>query len=202
MDVACSSFINYYVPEGQGGVFTCQTGGPCGQLRVPQSDYFNGDVILTTNSQTDGHSMPSDDGFMDPYYQQGGTKTLQTHWDLMGQSGLHLMAVEYRADEDMTIWVNGRGRSDRLELEWSELFPATQPDGGTDAGGQDAGGQDAGGQDAGGQDAGGQDAGGGDQGRPGDDDGGGGCGCGFGGGSGFSLVLLMIVFVIVRRRVR
>jgi hypothetical protein len=199
LDVACSSFINYYVPEGQGGVFTCQTGGPCGQLRVPQSDYFNGDMILTTNTQTDGHSMPSDDGFMDPYYQQGGIKTLQTHWDLMGQSGLHLMAVEYRADENMTIWVNGRGRADRLELEWENLFPADQSDGGTDAGGQDAGGQDAGTADG---DAGGQDAGGGDQGQPGDDDGGGGCGCGFGGGSGSSLVLLMIALVIVRRRVR
>ena len=202
LDVACSSFINYYAPEGHGGVFTCQTGGPCGQLRVPQSDYFNGEVLITTNTQTDGHSMPSDDGFMDPYYQQGGVKTLQSHFELMGTGGLHLMSVEYRAEEDMTIWVQGRGRSDRLELEWEDLFPADLPDAGIDAGGQDAGGQDAGEQDAGGQDAGGQDAGGSDQSQPGDGDGGGGCGCGSGAGSGSSLVLLMIALAIIKRRVR
>ena len=130
MDVACSSFINYYVPDGQGGVFTCSSGGSCGQLRVPQSDYFNGEVLITTNTQTDGHRMPSDDGFMDPYYQQGGTKTLQSHFELMGPDGLHLMSVEYRSEEDMTIWVNGRGRADRLELEWSDLFPAVDEDNG------------------------------------------------------------------------
>jgi hypothetical protein len=202
MDVACSSFINYYAPEGFGGVFTCSSGGSCGQLRVPQSDYFNGDMILTTNTQTTGHSMPMDDGFMDPYYQQGGIKTLQSHWDLMGLTGLHLMGVEYRAEEDMTIWVHGRGRADRLELEWNDLFPATQPDGGTDAGGQDAGGQDAGGQDAGGQDAGGQDAGGGDSSQAGDGDGGGGCGCGFSGKPGSAVVLLLIVIAVLRRRTR
>jgi uncharacterized protein (TIGR03382 family) len=149
---------------------------------------------------------------MDPYYQQGGIKTLQSHYDLMGQTGLHLMGVEYRAEEDMTIWIHGRGQNDKLEIEWSDLFPAVQPDGGpTDAGGQDAGGQDAGGQDAGGQDAGGQDAGGGDSSQPGDDpdepgaadgDDGGGCGCGFPGKPGSTVVLLLIAFAVLRRRIR
>jgi len=198
MDVACSTFINYYVPEGQGGVFTCPSGGPCGQLRVPQSDYFSGEVLITTNTQTDGHSMPSDDGFMDPYYQQGGTKTLQSHFELMGSGGLHLMSVEVRGEEDMTIWVNGRGRADRLELEWSGLFPAAQPDGGSPDAGTDAG-TDAGSDQ--GSDTGGQDAGGGDEGQSADEDNGGGCGCGAGGDAGSGLLFLLIVFGFVRRRV-
>jgi hypothetical protein len=210
MDVACSSFINYYVPGGQGGVFTCSSGGSCGQLRVPQSDYFNGEVLITTNTQTDGHSMPSDDGFMDPYYQQGGPKTLQSHFELMGSGGLHLMSVEFRGEEDMTIWVQGRGRSDRLELEWSDLFPDVQPDAGTDAGDEDAGGEDAGAEDAGredtgadrGADSGGQDAGGDDGGQSADEDAGGSCGCGLPGKPGSAAVLLLMVIFVLRRRTR
>jgi uncharacterized protein (TIGR03382 family) len=207
LEVACSSFINYYVPEGLGGVFTCQSGGPCGQLRVPQSDYFNGDVLITTNSQTDGHSTPGGDDFMDPYYQLGGVKTLQSHFELMGSYGLHLMSVEYRGEEDMTIWINGRGRSDRLELEWSELFPADQPDGGPPDAGADAGtdagsdqGSDTGGQDAAPDSGTADDAGGGDQGQPADEDNGGGCGCGANGGAGSGLVFLLIVYGVFRRR--
>lgn len=198
MDVACSSFINYYVPAGQGGVFTCQSGGPCGQLRVPQSDYLNGEVLITTNTQTDGHGMPSDDGFMDPYYRQGGTKTLQSHFELMGSGGLHLMSVEFRGEEDMTIWVSGRGRSDRLELEWIGLFPDNRPDGGTDAG-TDAG-SDAGSDQ--GSDTGGQDAGAGDRGRPADEDNNGGCGCGASGGERSGLLSLLIGLCVLRGRAK
>ncbi len=123
LSVATSTFLNYFVPEGHGGVFTCPMGGPCGELRTPQTDYFGGQVLITTNTQTDGHSMPGGGDFMDAYYQAGGVKTLQDHFDLMGMGGLHLMSVEFRGTEDMTIWANGRGRADLIQLEWSAIFP-------------------------------------------------------------------------------
>ncbi len=123
MNVATSTFLNYFVPEGQGGVFTCPSGGPCGQLRTPQTDYFGGQVLITTNSQTDGHSVPGDGDFMHAYYQAGGVKSLQSHFDLMGTDGLHLVSVEVRGTEDMTIWAHGRGRADRIEVQWATLFP-------------------------------------------------------------------------------
>jgi len=123
MSVATSSFLNYFVPEGHGGVFTCPMGGPCGELRTPQTDYFGGQVLITTNSQTDGHSMPGGGDEMHNYYQAGGVKTLQDHFGLMGTSGLHLMSVEVRGTEDMTIWAHGRGRSDFIQVEWANLFP-------------------------------------------------------------------------------
>jgi hypothetical protein len=135
MNVATSTFINFYAPEGNAGVFTCASGGPCGVPRRAQSDFLYGEAMLTTNAQTDGHSAPSDDSFMEDYYLAGYPKDLASHFAVMGTSGLHLVSVAYRGKGDMTIWVNGRGRSDRLELEWSGLYPPL-PDGGVaDAGG-------------------------------------------------------------------
>jgi MYXO-CTERM domain-containing protein len=131
MNVATSTFINFYAPEGHAGVFTCASGGPCGAPRRPQSDFFSGEVLLTANTQTDGHSAPSDDSFMHQYYEAGYPKDLASHFGLMGTSGLHVVSVAYRGKADMTIWVNGRGRTDRLELEWSALYAgSTATDGG------------------------------------------------------------------------
>ncbi|MCD6498305.1 MAG: hypothetical protein J7M25_08425 [Deltaproteobacteria bacterium] len=144
------SFINYYAPEGHGGVFTCSTGGSCDAPRTPQADFFAGDVIITTNSQTDGHSVPAGGEFMGDYYQQGGVKTMESAYDLMGHSGLHLMTVGYRGQEDMTIWAEGRlpdGVTPRIEMEWSKLFSDNpEPDG--DAGPHDGGSLDGGLDDA------------------------------------------------------
>jgi MYXO-CTERM domain-containing protein len=135
MNVATSTFLNYFVPEGQGGVFTCPSGGPCGELRTPQADYFGGQVLITTNSQTDGHSLPGGGDFMDAYYQAGGVKTLQSHFDLMGRSGLHLVSVAVRGIEDMTIWAHGRGRDDLIQIEWATLFPDGTVGGGSSSSG-------------------------------------------------------------------
>lgn len=135
MRVATGTFINYFAPSGEGGVFTCAPGSPCGAARRPQSDYFGGDVLITANSQTDGRSVPGGAEFIDAYYRQGGVKDLASHFGLMGSTGLHLLSVAYRDESDMTLWVNGRGRSDRLELEWSGLFSAaTNSTGHADAG--------------------------------------------------------------------
>ncbi|MBW1871123.1 MAG: hypothetical protein JRJ19_03610, partial [Deltaproteobacteria bacterium] len=135
MTIATGTFINYYAPEGHGGVFTCSPGGSCGSARTPQSEYMNAEVLITTNSQTDGTGVPSGGEFMDDYYQVGAPKDLAGHFDLMETDGLHLVSLEYRGEEDMTIWAHGRGRADRIEIEWSDLFPNVYPDGGQPDGG-------------------------------------------------------------------
>ncbi len=118
-------FINYFVPDGYGGVFTCSRDAGFYDLRGPKYSYFVGDVLLTSNAWTDGTYTPTGAEFMADYYDLGGTKDLESHWSLMGSSGLHKMSVEYRDREDMTVWVQGYlnpGTTARLEYEWSELF--------------------------------------------------------------------------------
>jgi hypothetical protein len=131
--ILTSTFLNYYVPDGHGGVITCLKGAPCSKLRVPQSDYFGGQVLLTTNSETDGHSTPSGGSFMDSYYAAGGQKTLQSHFDLMDQGKLsgspeqHRMTVAYRNPGDMTIWAWGAlslGMTPIMKWEFADLVAA------------------------------------------------------------------------------
>ncbi|HEY3446488.1 MAG TPA: hypothetical protein VGK67_08985 [Myxococcales bacterium] len=118
LPLATSTFLNYYAPEGEGGVFTCAAGVGCAAPRRPQPGYFSGEVLVTSNSQTDGWSVPAGAEFIDAYYRQGGVKRLADHFALMGGSGLHLVSVEYRAESDLTVWIHGRGRGDVLRLEW------------------------------------------------------------------------------------
>lgn len=205
VDVATGSFLNYFAPEGLGGVFTCAQGGPCGQLRLPREDYFSGEVLITTNSQTDGHQVPGGGQFMHDYYEQEGPKDLDGHFELMGTTGLHLVSVAYRGYEDMTILAHGRGREDFIRVEWSELFADHPQDGGpVDGGPADGGPADAGPADAGPADGGPVDAGTEDGGTPdagpadednGEEDDEGSCGCASGGpgpAAGFALLVLCL----------
>ncbi|MFH1131646.1 MAG: hypothetical protein V1754_09940, partial [Pseudomonadota bacterium] len=75
-NIATGTFLTYYVPEGYGGVITCTGASKCFKKRLPQNDYFNGQVLITTNSETSGHTVPEDGEFMDNYYKAGGTKTI------------------------------------------------------------------------------------------------------------------------------
>ena len=128
--VVTGTFFNYYVPEGHGGVITCAGGAVCSKKRVPQADYFNGEVLITTNSETDGHSVPEGGEFMDTYYKAGKPKTLADHYGLMGHTGLHLMSVDYRARGDMTIWAEGRltlGVTPTLKVEFAQLYEGPTP---------------------------------------------------------------------------
>jgi len=198
MTLTTGSFINYYLPEGYGGVFTCQTGGSCAAPRTPQAAYMNAEVLITTNSQTDGTSVPGGGDFMGDYYAAGGPKDLASHFELMGTTGLHLMSVAYRGEEDMSIWFHGRGLGHRFEVEWSELFPKTYPDGGGPDAGSDAGydgGSDAGAD--GGVDAGADTGPVADEGSP---ENGGGCGCSAPGAGGACLLSFMPLLILRRRR--
>jgi hypothetical protein len=120
-----STFINYYVPKGHGGVLTCMAGEKCSKKRSPQSDFHGGEVLITANTETDGHTCPSDGTFMDDYYNKGKPKTFADHYGLMGHSGMHLLSLDYRGRGDMTLYVEGRlssGVTQTQKLEWSSLF--------------------------------------------------------------------------------
>jgi hypothetical protein len=135
-EIMVGSFINYYAPEGNGGVMTCnqlQSGADFYNLRIPQATMYNGEAMITTNQWTDGTYTPSDEDFgADDFYDDESSKTLESHWDLLhydgaGNRGLHHLSVAYRNREDMTIWFDGRlsnigKRTPRLEWEWEDLF--------------------------------------------------------------------------------
>ncbi len=135
-EMMTGSFLNYYAPEGYGGVMTfnpLQSGPDFYHLRTPQENWHHGEAIITTNAWTDGTFTPEDEDFnADIYYDDESPKTLESHWDLLhydggGNRGLHQLSVAYRNREDMTIWFDGRlsnigKRTPRLEWEWGDLF--------------------------------------------------------------------------------
>ncbi len=135
-EIMTGGFVNYYTPEGHGGVMTAnpyQSGPDFYHLRSPQGVWHHGEAMITTNAFTDGTYTPGDEDFgADAYYDVESPKTLESHWSLLAGGGnpLHTMSVAYRGRGDMTIWADGRmdgaGRTPRLEWEWSALF-AAQP---------------------------------------------------------------------------
>ncbi len=205
--VATGTFINYYAPEGLGGVFTCPAGEVCSVARRPQADYYDGQVMMTTNSQTDGHTTPYGGDFMADYYDLGAPKTIEDHFWVMGHS-MHLLTVAYRGRGDMEFLLEGHtdnGPTSVVSVEWSDLFPGqvevdagTRLDAGTEAdagGGGDAGTElDAG--DAG--DAGTEVDAGGDA----DEGGEGGCACSSSAASCSSAWFLLVGFLFCWRRRR
>jgi hypothetical protein len=145
--VMTGTFLNYYVPEGKGGVLTCPAGQPCSKKRTPQADYFDGTVLITTNAETDGHTVPGGGDFMDTYYQAGGPKTIADHYGLMGHTGMHLLSLDYRGRGDMTLWAEGRlstGVTPTIKVEWTQLYAGTTGlDGGSGAKDAASGAKDA-----------------------------------------------------------
>ncbi|MBW2735157.1 MAG: hypothetical protein JRH20_22475 [Deltaproteobacteria bacterium] len=129
--ILTGSFINTYGPGGAAGVFTCAAGAPCYKLRRPQASYLDGEVIITTNSETDGMSVPSGGEFMEAFYKSGSrAKTLLDHYQVMGHSGMHLLTVGYRGHGDMKLRFEGQlstGTSPPREVEFSDLFLNTGP---------------------------------------------------------------------------
>lgn len=138
-EIMTGGFVNYYTPEGHGGVMTAdpdQNPDPdFHDLRVPQAAWHHGEAMITTNTQTDGTFTPTDEDFhADDYYDDESPKTLESHWNLLASGGnpLHQLSVAYRGHGDMTLWADGRldaGRTPRLEWEWAALFPPPCNDG-------------------------------------------------------------------------
>ena len=138
-ELMTGSFFNYYAPEGHGGVmvgYPYRSGPDFYYLRTPQEVWHHGEAMITTNAWTDGTYTPSDENFeADAYYDDESPKTLESHWDLLADSGngLHLLSVAYRGRCSMTIWADGRisgvNRTPRLEWEWTQLFGMGDLDG-------------------------------------------------------------------------
>ncbi|OQY25893.1 MAG: hypothetical protein B6244_14630, partial [Candidatus Cloacimonetes bacterium 4572_55] len=124
------SFLNYYAPMGQAGVISCSPGEGFFNLRRPQTSYFGGEVIVTSNEFTNGQSAPNDATFFNNYYNGSKPKSLSDHWGLLDSVdhlvGAHQLSVEYRDRADMTIWFRGRligtATTPIIKLEWNELF--------------------------------------------------------------------------------
>jgi hypothetical protein len=132
-EIMTGGFVNYYAPEGHGGVMTAdpdRAGPDFHHLRVPQEVWHHGEAMVTTNAWTDGTTTPGDEDFgADAYYDDESPKTLESHWNLLvsGSRSLHMLSVAYRSRGDMTVWADGRlersgGRTPRLEWEWGALF--------------------------------------------------------------------------------
>ncbi|MHC4751832.1 MAG: C45 family peptidase [Planctomycetota bacterium] len=133
-EIMTASFLNYYAPEGLGGVMVCNPNRADADfyyLRRPQPSWYHGEAVITTNDWTDGTFTPADEDFgADAYYNDESPKTQESHWDLLASSGgswnYQMLSVAYRGRENMTIWADGRldgiGRTPRFEYEWSELF--------------------------------------------------------------------------------
>ncbi len=129
-ELMTGSFINYYAPEGFGGVMVenpHRSGPDVYYLRRPRVEWHHGEAIITTNAWTDGTYTPRDENFgADAYYNDETPKTLASHWNLLASGGLHQLSIACRGRGDMTIWADGRidgaGRTPRLEYEWYELY--------------------------------------------------------------------------------
>jgi hypothetical protein len=139
-EIMTGGFVNYYTPQGHGGVMTAypyRFGPDFYDLRVPQQVWHHGEAMITTNTETDGTTTPGDEDFgADAYYDDESPKTLESHWDLLatGHNPLHMLSMAYRGRGDMTLWFDGkigspRGRTVRVELEWAELFGPLCDDG-------------------------------------------------------------------------
>ena len=139
-EIMTGGFLNYYAPEGYGGVIAFHPYPPSSSqtdfynLRVPQQSWHHGEAMITTNAWTDGTYTPNDEDFgADIYYNDESPKTHESHWDLLniggtGNKNLHMMSVEYRDINDMTIWAEGKISSTKrtpcLEWGWTDLFYA------------------------------------------------------------------------------
>jgi len=130
-------FINFYAPEGHGGVLTCLAGRHCSKVRRPMPTFHNGEVLITTNFETDGLAAPEWGEYIDAFYKAGGPKTLAEHFTLLKQGKpfspvAHLLSVAYRARGEMTLWFEGvidnnSTPGPRLELEFADLFDRSGP---------------------------------------------------------------------------
>ncbi|MCA9665665.1 MAG: hypothetical protein KC503_08755 [Myxococcales bacterium] len=135
--IATGGFINWYAPDGYGGVITCLAGQRCSKKRVPQPEFHDGEVLITTNFETDGKSAPEWGEYIDAFYAEGGAHTMQQHLDvLLGGKAFspptHALSVAYRARGDMTLRFVGTIDNDGTmtepkDFEFKDLFEPQTP---------------------------------------------------------------------------
>ncbi|MFP4458946.1 MAG: T9SS type A sorting domain-containing protein [Candidatus Zixiibacteriota bacterium] len=117
-------FLNYYVPDGHGGVISHNYTAGFHDLRRPNSSCYLGQAIYTNNSIIDGSYVGEP---WTGYYESNassGMITMDGQWDVSGPS-FHRLTIGVRERGDNKIWFEGQqpvGNTPRIELEWAEIM--------------------------------------------------------------------------------
>lgn len=110
------TFINHFESRG-GSVLTGNQQSGVYKQRVPRKNYFNGEVLITSNSETSGKECPQGALYLHNYYAESSPKNVESHWDILMQNlpekddfPLHQVTMEQKIDSTVTIWFQGRNR--------------------------------------------------------------------------------------------
>ena len=120
---ATAGFLNYYVPDGHGGVIKHNRGLGYYEIRYPHPDCYGGEAIYTNNSDISGATVGEP---WSSYYAAnapGGNITMSGQWDASGAS-FHRLTVGVRTRNDMLVWFDGSypgGSTSKIEFEWCEI---------------------------------------------------------------------------------
>jgi len=119
---ATPGFLNYYVPDGYGGVIKHNRGAGYYEVRHPHADCYDGQGIYTNNSDISGSTIGEP---WTAYYSANAPDsniTMLGQWETAGPS-FHRVTVGVRGREDILIWFDGAlpyGYTPRVEIEWCE----------------------------------------------------------------------------------
>jgi len=121
---ATPGFLNYYVPDGHGGVIKHDRSLGYYEVRYPHPDCYGGEALYTNNSDITGSTIGSPWTY---YYSTNaltGDITMTGQWSASGPS-FHRVTVGFRGRGDIKIWFDGElpsGYTPRVELEWDEVL--------------------------------------------------------------------------------
>ncbi|MBN2543102.1 T9SS type A sorting domain-containing protein [bacterium] len=120
---ATPGFLNYFVPDGYGGVIKHHRTSGYYEIRYPNPGCYGGEAIYTNNSDISGTYIG--DPWVSYYsgYAASGDITMEGQWETAGPS-FHRMTVGFRGRNDMRIWFDGQlsaGHTSRVEFEWADL---------------------------------------------------------------------------------
>ncbi|MBN1754637.1 T9SS type A sorting domain-containing protein [bacterium] len=126
---ATPGFLNYYVPDGHGGVIKHNRTLGYYDVRRPHPECFSGQVIYTNNSDISGQYIgdPWTTYYAD--YASGGDITLNGQWNTSGPS-FHRVTVGYRGRNDIHFKFDGVkrfGYTATVEYEWSDVVGIKEP---------------------------------------------------------------------------
>jgi len=122
----CSTpgFLNYYVPNGYGGVIKHNRTHGYYEIRYPHPDCYDGEAIYTNNSDIDGSFVGSPWSSYYAAHAPSGDISMNGQWEASGPS-FHRLTVGVRRRGDIKIWFDGEtpgGLTPTIELEWDELL--------------------------------------------------------------------------------
>lgn len=109
------TFLNLFKPGGKGGVFTANQRYGLYKVRTPDSGFLKGEVLITTNNESDGKSCPYGAEYLLPYYKVPQKKTLSSHWQILMDNlpdkddfPLHQVSMEVTHKKQIRVLFQGR----------------------------------------------------------------------------------------------